>query len=83
MSQQDTFYLIASISLVIITATIIYVAYYVVNTLNLAQNNLELTEDTLKDVKAAKDGIKSGIGGILMLLANSIQRGGEDNEQRR
>lgn len=82
MSQQDTFYLIASISLVVITATIVYVAYYVVNTLKLAQSNLELTEDTLKDVKAAKDGIKSGIGGILMLLANSMQGGGEDNGQK-
>ena len=45
MSQQDTFYLIASISLVVITATLVYVAFYVVNTLKLAQSNLELTED--------------------------------------
>ena len=82
MTQPETLYLIASISLVIITASLVYVAYYVVNTLKLVQSNLELTEDTLKDVKAAKDSIKSGLGGILMLLANSLQGGGENNGKK-
>ena len=82
MSQQDTYYLIASISLVIITATIIYVAFYVVNTLKLAQSNLELKEETLVDFKNTREGIRAGIGGILKLVANSMQGGGEDNGQK-
>ena len=82
MTQPETLYLIASISLVVITATLVYVAYYVVNTLKLAQSNLELTEDTLKDVKVAKDGIKSGLSGILTILANSLQAGGENNGKK-
>lgn len=82
MNQQDTFYLIASISLVIITATIVYVAFYVVNTLKLAQSNLELTEETLVDFKNTREGIRQGVGGILRLIANSLQLGGEENGQK-
>ena len=77
MQQPEVLYLVASISIVILTAFLVYLIIELVKSLKILQSNLELTEDTLKDVVAAKNGIKSGVLGIVITILNSLKNGGE------
>ena len=77
MQQPEALYLVASISIVILTAFLVYLIIELVKSLKILQSNLELTEDTLKDVVAAKNGIKSGVLGIVITILNSFKNGGE------
>jgi len=77
MQQPEVLYLVASIAIVVLTAFLVYLIIELVKSLKILQSNLALTEDTLKDVVATKNGIKSGVLGIVITILNSLKNGGE------
>jgi hypothetical protein len=82
MSDLSLFLLIASICIVIITGTIVYVAKDFVLTLRKLQTVLEDVEETTNDINTVKNGIKYGIVSIISNLAtdkkNKLEKGGEN-----
>ena len=85
MNQPDTFYLVGSISIVILTALIVFNGILFLRLLKKVQRILDLVEDPLNDIVTIKNGFKFGLAGILTLFLKSFQNqngkiGGERNE---
>jgi hypothetical protein len=86
MNQPDVFYLTASISIVILSALIVFIGIMFFRLLKRVQNILDLIEDPLKDFVTIKNGFKYGLSGILTLFLKSFVNqsskiGGDKNEQ--
>lgn len=79
MTLQDLFYLTMSLSAIIITATLIYIAYLAVNTLKLLQTVLQGVKETGESLSVIKDGLQLGALTFVGELISKIRGGGEKN----
>ena len=79
MTLQDFFYLTMSLSAIVITATLIYIAYLAVNTLKLLQNVLQGVKETGESLAMVKDGLQLGAFTIVSNIISKIRGGGDQN----
>ena len=78
----DLLYLIAAISIVILTAALILVCIEFVKFLRCAQQNLNILNEILEEIKILKDKFKYGFIGILSVILNSfIDKSGKIGEK--
>lgn len=78
--KADFFFFTTTIAIVIITIVIIVVSVYIVRILRdfkkLSSKVKEEGEEIVKDVKAAREEIKSGGKGIMFLIKNFLNKKG-------
>ncbi len=77
MEQPNLLYTILSISAVVITTVIVYVGYYLVQTLKKVDSTMEVVEGTAQDIDTVRNGIKTGILTLTSNFIDSLQKGGE------
>ncbi len=73
--SQDQIFTIAGICIVIITACVVYVSYYVVQALKKANNTMAVIENTANDVDLVRNGVKTT---ILSAINRFVQSQGGD-----
>ena len=69
--------IIITICVVLITAVMIGIGYFLVYSFKKLQTTLDLVEETANDVSLVKKGVKSGILSLLSLLIEGAQKGDE------
>ncbi|MFC1649796.1 hypothetical protein ACFL2C_03750 [Patescibacteria group bacterium] len=71
---------IVGICAVVITASIVYVSYYLVQTLQKANATLDIIEETANDVNMVRRGVKATVLGAINRFIQS--QGGDTDESK-
>lgn len=81
LMSDDQILTIAGICMVIITACVVYVSYYIVQTLKKANNTMAVIEETANDVNLVRNGVKTTVLSAINRFVQS-QGGGDSNESK-